>query len=567
MAKRLNTLLKPRPNWSIPAEEDLHAAVPAKLIKRVDESLSGLEHVEIGATYLNDAGTKIPAATFQHFNIDEGGRGRMPPISSETLAGVVYVRCQQYAANKRRKVTFSVVLSGSSARGRAFNETIQFQYDGTPSAEEVMETDTNSDDFDPRDDPSDNTTDNIEGTTGELAEVMPAIPNAALSALASPEMQSLAIFRVVQAAFAGANAEHRAFAQQLRTDRTESIREARALVTTVTDKMKEHTVSLVESMKEHTGSLMTLAADIARAANDRANAAEEKANARIENAERRVQELTRLDGAQAEALMGIARQGWQAFEDGMRMRSDAIGLQQEYDRAYLGMQLQAAQSGQRKSAAGGVMKTVLPFAATGLSAFLRSRGDEKSADMIDFFSGLIATGGAGMTGPTPTPGPEPAAHTTYQPPQGNGQRVEQPTVVPPIVAAVRQFFDSLRSDQRENLRRILPGPVWQLLEGAADTDIEAACYACLTQIQFFLSSDKPLQAKIMLALDPVQQQQLFAIIAAVTQGNAQGPAPADGAPGSNGASNGGSNGHASAHEPPSAPGRKMPPRPGATPPV
>lgn len=547
MAKRLNTLLKPRPLWSVPSEEDLNAAVPATFIRRVGDSHEGLEHVEISATYLNDAGTKVPGSAFQHFNIEEGGRGRTPAVNPEVLSRVIYLRCQQYAAVKRRMVTFSVTLSGSNSRNKPFSETIRFQYDGTPSTEEVMSNDEDAREPNMHDDsdlPS------ADAPAGEIAEVMPMIPNGALAALGSPEIQSLAIVRAVQSAFAGANAEHRALAQQVRSDRTESIREARALIMTVTDKMKEYM-----------GSLSEMALEQVREANTRANEAERRANERIEKAESRVQELTRLDGAQAESLMGIARQGWQAFEDGMRMRSDSIGMQQEYDRAYLGMQLQAAQSTQRKSAAGGVMKTILPFAATGLSAMLRAKGDEKSADMIDFFSQLIATGGQG--GPPGPPPPQPQA--TYQPPQGNGQRVEQPTIVPPIVAAVRQLFDSLRGEQRDNLRRILPGPVWQLLEGAADTDIEAACYACLTQIQFFLASDQAMQAKVMLALDPPQQQQLLAIIKAVVQGTgqaqaAQEPTPGNGAPGSNG--------HGQGPEAPQGPpSRKMPPRPGATPPT
>jgi hypothetical protein len=556
-AKKIASILKTRPFWAIPAEEDLSHSVPGSITHHIADFHGGLEKIEVEATYQNDAGTRVPSGVFQHFEIEDGGKGKTPPLTAEHLAQIVFARCFEYANKRRRMVTFIVWLFGSPPRGKGWRHKLQFRLDGTPAM------DNEDDGCDDADDLPDEPVAAVpittrpyralpESTEGEM-DLMPAplaMKNETMEAMSnSPVMQEMAMVRVVQEAFTGAlaeqragfsgsMAEHRALSQQVRIEQSHALRDMKSMFSGVLQAVSQQSAQMIE-----------FAMTQMNAANERADRIEKACSERINQAEQRVLELSRIEGAEREAMLEINRRGWLAFQEGMQMKSDSIGTQQEYDRAFLGMQLQALQSGNRKSAAGGALKSLLPFAATGISAFLRARGDEKSAQVIDQLSKAAAKANYGGA------------------PQGNGAPEEPVGAIAPIILCVRELFGSLRPDQVKQLKTIMPTTAWSLFEGAVKTDIEAACIACLSSLNGFLQSDPAASMQVFGALDETQQGQLMTIVQAIQGFTAQAAQVQTPAP-------------PAAPEPSSRPfrppfgtsaptngasPRKMPPRPGAPP--
>ena len=527
--KKASSVLKARPFWRIPSDEEVTHAVPGHMAGHLSDFHGGLEKIECEAIHLNDAGTKVPCGIFQHFEIVDGGRGRLPALGPEYLAQIIYARCSEFADKRKRMVNFIVWLYGSPARGKDWKHKLSFKIDGTPAIDAT------------EDDGYEEAT-HGEFDDGDLDASQPlppaAVPHLALpypdrdegeimttpSALEamsrSPVMQEMAMVKVVQTAFAASNAEHRALAQQVRMGLSHELRDMKS--------MFQGAVQAVQQM-------CTIAVEQSHAqvvaANERADRAERQCSERVERAELRIQEMNQVNGGFAEE---IARHGYTTFIDGLKMVRESVGREQEYDRAFLGLQLQNLQSDNRKTAASGVFSKLLPFGATALSSVLRARGDEKSANTIDALSKIVAKG-------TETASPVPE------------QPVEDEGPLPKIIVDVRALYDSLRPDQTKELQRLMPKAAWQLFEGAADTGIEAACFACLSAMTAFLQSDQAVSMQVLAALDVTQQQALMAIVQEV-QGLSAQPATAPAA-----ATTTPTNGV------PVSTSRKLPPRPGPRP--
>lgn len=548
--------LATRPSWSIPLDEDLAQSVPGKSVSHIENHHEGLQKIEVEAIYMNDAGAKVPQGTFQTFELPDSGRGRVPAINALTLAQIVWARCEEYAAKKRRKVVFIVMLFGSNAKSIGWKHRFQFTIDGTPDDMTDDESEQDSDDFEDDEEDGDGDEERREDNYGNdmNAGFVPARPlqigpspivapaevemmpngmmpggSTALEVARTPAGQESVLVASLQRAYSGANAEHRALVQQVRMERAADMRDMKAMFSEALDHTRRANQQILDFMET------------------RLTAAEARAN----QAETRIVDMSKLEGAQRESLMEVTQQGWIAFIEGMRMKAESVALQQEYDRAFLGLQLQNLQSGQRKSAAGGALKSLLPFAATGISAILRARGDEASAATIDSLSKTVMKATLAS-----------AQQDEYE----EDEESEGP--LPPIVVAVRQLHQSFSDDQKQKLRAEMPKAAWRLFEGAARADLEEACVACLSSMHQFLKSDASLQIRVFAALGPEQQQQLMAIVQAI-QG---GPMPAQAAPtpATPRGPSAPSNGHTAApfgvqgQPAPSSAPRRMPPRPGGT---
>lgn len=544
--------LKSRPPWAIPSEDDLAQAVTGASVKHIENHHDGLTKIELEARFMNDAGDKVTGPPFQTFEFDNAGQGRVPPLNALQIAQVVRVRCERYASKKERKVQFFVWLSGSSAKNRPFREKFSFTIDGTPEdLEDDDADDTDDDDDDENDDDAND--DEQRGSRralgpspyvghGEMELLHPSLPDGAAPLPVEIRMRDLEetmASRIYERAYGGVIMETRAFLTQMRDDHTASVRE-----------YKNQCNDQLEAMRAQAQMMMDFLMDRLRESDKRAA-----------DAEGRVIEQSRLEGSQRDSLMQITQQGWQAFLDGMTMKAEALQQQQEYDRAFLGLQLNQAQSSNRRSAAGGVVNKFLPFAAAGLSAVLRSRGDDASAKTIDSLAKMILGGDL----------EEVDAGDQVQ--DSGPQLDSDGEPLPPIIAAARSLRASLSDAQVAKLRKVLPSPAWKNLEGACATEIEAAAVACLTQMWMFLQSDQTLIPRVFGELDQQQQQALMHIVNAVRGGGAPPAQPRPAAPGPNGAASAGPFGNsrptapASAAAPPAAPPgpppRGIPRRPSA----
>jgi len=67
----------------------------------------------------------------------------------------------------------------------------------------------------------------------------------------------------------------------------------------------------------------------------------------------------------------------------------------------------------------------------------------------------------------------------------------------------------------KQLQTFMPTAAWQLFEGAAKTDIEAACISCLTSMNGFMQADPAGSMQVFGVLDQTQQSQLMTIINAI----------------------------------------------------
>lgn len=565
--------LRTQPAWSIPTDEELAQSLPGKAVKHFEDYHEGLVKIECEAVWMNDAGAKVPGSIFQSFEIDGGGRGRVPAFNPMTLARIVWLRCNHFAAKKKRKVNFVVQLIGSEADGKSWAHRVRFTLDGTPDdltdedqeEDKVEEEELGDEELDDSNRRLSDHARQLGGDTpggfvksrplplppgqhvgqGELEVMPPAMLNHSAASehgmngsaqtpvvLRTPGSESAMLVRALQGAYGGALAEHRALVEQIRLDRTADRNETKGFVRDILEENRRGTKQVVDAL-------------LARL---------DATEARAEKAEGRIIEMSKLESGEREFNMQVAQQGWVSFIEGMRMKAESVSVQQEYDRAFLGLQLQSAKSGKTTSAAGSALKNLLPFAATGLSAILRARGDENSAHTIDELSKMVTRATIGAA----------AAEGA----QAQGQAAQQQQAagsMPPIIAAIRNLYDSLRPDQSQQLKTLMPGPAWSLLEGAAKTDIEAACIACLTSMNGFMDSDPSISLRVIEALDEPQQQQLIAIVQAIRNAGPPKAAPVAATPRPNGTP---TRPPVFAHaKPGAAPPRRMPPRPGAAPPA
>ena len=533
------------PFWAIPGDEDLQHSLPGKILGVFEEFHGGLEKIQIEAVYMNDAGQRMQNGVFQHLAIEDGGQGRVPGVPPSTLAQIVYARCKQYAAKKGRKVHFPIWMFGSAAKGKPWRHQANLTIDGT--SDELANDEDTAVDAAYDDDTLYRDTGFRSDVMGDMARLAPSshvqpgemdvlTPSDATALARSPILQERAAVQTIQGAFQAVLAEQRALCTQVRIEQSHALRDMKSMFTGVLQSVQQQSTSQLTSMQTQMETICNFAVNQMKVANERADRIEKAANERVERAEGRIVEMSQLDGSYAESLKEIAKEGWVAFIDGMKMLRESVGREQEYDRAFLGLQLQNLQSDNRKSAAAGVFGKILPFGATALSAVLRARGDEKSANTIDALSKIVAKG-------TETAGPAAV-----------GSPAEEEGPLPKIIVDVRALYDSLRPDQIKELQRLMPKAAWQLFEGAADTGIEAACFACLSAMTAFLQSDQTVSMQVLANLDPPQQQALLAIVQEV-QGLSAAPAePAVPTPTptpTNGV--------------PVPTGRKLPPRPGPRP--
>jgi len=536
-----------QPRWAIPGDEDLQHTLPGKIISVFQDFHGGLEKIEIEAVYMNDAGQRMQNGVFQHLTIDEGGQGRVPAISPQTLAQIVYARCKQYATKKGRKVHFPVWLFGSPAKGKSWRHQCTLTIDGT--ADELADdedtavdaySNNDSDDAANRDTGFRTDVMSDMGRLASSSHVQPGelevlTPSDASALARSPVLQERAMVQTIQGAFQAVLAEQRALCTQVRIEQSHALRDMKSMFTGVLQSVQQQSASQLASMQTQMETICKFAVDQMKVANDRADRIEVRAAERIGIAEGRVIEMSQLDGSYAESLKEIAKEGWVAFIDGMKMMRENVGREQEYERAFLGLQLQNLQSDNRKTAAAGVFSKLLPFGGAALSGVLRARGDEKSANTIDALVKVVAKNTENAAG-TPTAVAE--------------EQDEGP--LPKIIGDVRGLYDSLRPDQIKELQRLMPKAAWQLFEGAADTGIEAACFACLSAMTAFLQSDQAVSMQVFGALDPPQQQALMSIVNDVQGIQSQPAAPQTPQPQ-----------QASPAAPPNgASARKLPPRPG-----
>jgi len=526
MTSGLNNIFDTQPMWVIPVSQDLGDTVKRRAVNAIEAHLAGLIRIQLDANFDDETGNPAKAGTFVTFTVKDGGVGKVPeldgvPVSGRIVAQMIHYRCETYATRRRKEVTFVVNLYGTHETRRDWRSKYQFTIDGAPA--EVDEEDDDDDDDEDDEDDDGNEDEDDDGNAREQRDqamsndtdptIRPRFidTNASLSQAPVPAPTTELMIPGIGGAMLALLQEQRNFTTQIRSEQQINNTELRSASERILSFMRDTAIASeeriavnYERMLVHSETTRAEMMEMMRESQAFSRAQVTEETLRAQSAEERLRERDRQMALQTDQLFNVASRGWEAFNDGMAMQRDAVGREQEFDRAILGSALQTSQSSNTRSAVGDAMNKILPFGAVAATVWAHKSGNTAAAAFLEQITKILM----------PIDAPHPGTQNGDSGPVQAEMFDEDP--VPRLCVSIRELRASMTNQQVDGLRALVPKAAWKSFEEACRTDIEAACFACIGLVQKFLMSDAAMLGKLQSMLDPAQLQRLLELMAYVS---------------------------------------------------
>lgn len=570
MGMRRPAPLATEPPYELPEPDVLASTVVhERLRERSDEFHEGLKSIWIDASWKNDAGASLKDTSFQKYVVKNGGPHIKPGMASEDIAKVLYLRCQLFAKQRKRKVQFKCWFYAVDDK-ETFKNSTQFSIDGTedPSEHDISKNEVNPNQpavdiqlpsinevGPPMSDPDE--TNGKQRATFELMPTAMMVPkDAAVPADIPPWLGALVQHSMNLAANAGKETTVQAIAllEQSRLQHGKEVHDvsviARDLIERVSTASSDQVNKCANAMvavlgqinENHRNELASanavrdqLVSVITMLSDEVASA-----NRRVAKAEVRTAELAAKVGAEDEAK-GVRKEAWAALEHGVHL------VQQAQDKMYeakvTALEAKVAQSTTPQEAKGGIVEKIYddikPFIALATSEVLDKRGNahasksaakiaERFAPQDEFEDEDEEEGGEEETEQEEVveakmpaalrrqvksvaeavvePAPNGATKPNVQPKQPDLSTLHG------RLAALRS---SLRPDQSDTLSKLMPQAAWIGFCNSAKATNEKVAVMQLLPLGAALKSDPELEAKVRAVLDLRQRALLERVIATV----------------------------------------------------
>ena len=256
---------------------------------------------------------------------------------------------------------------------------------------------------------------------------------------------------------------------------------------------------------------------------------------RMDVLETQIQKSTDLQVRLYDNFKELAREGWQAFHDAMKMKDEVVNDRIEWSR----WMVEDAERRQpppppvpaRKE--GGVADLIReasqsPVVMAAVSVVLRKTGNNDGADLLEKIAVNMSRQGSDDEDDEDEP-VDVAAHEQHAQPRPPTNGHAKTAELGPLGARIRRFRDTLDEPTIGKLRKAMPPAAWAAFERACSVTPERAVIAALAELGRALD-DKALQMQIVGALAPAQIQEIMSIIKAVKDQTApRQPPPRPGA--------------------------------------
>jgi hypothetical protein len=312
---------------------------------------------------------------------------------------------------------------------------------------------------------------------------------------------------LAQRAYEGSMQSNRLLVQEMRAEMSSMVRD-------------------IKAMAEHTNKATI---DVMRAMNDFHIREAEAGRERIATLETQLHNMTKLNGKAYENQQELARQGWQAFLDGMRLKSDAVDDRMEWAQWLQGhpvMQAQnqpAPQESGGGSGVAGMMAKGIPVVLAGLSMMYRHKGKDKEADflanMAQRFAGPVDEFEAEEEDDdfvdadvAPPPYPPPNGHG----PNGAKGTGPTPGMEPtPFADRCREFRVKIGEQKVAALRKMLPPDAWRGFQQACTARVDDVAIKGLLRMHAIVEADLNLMMQLAQHLSEDEVEEILTMVDAI----------------------------------------------------
>lgn len=539
--------IETQPHWELPPQRRIvQAKIKPRFLAHFTEHHTGLNSIALSGREQTRRGS-ISHGTFQKFRLDTEP-DQQPSLSAEYLARLVWLAAERLVRKTGNTVSFRFFLRGTTNR-QTFNDEGTFsikpqqilgpneeshpvpeedEEDEEEEEEEEEEEDDDEEESEEEEDPhawNEDTAalvpveERIEPATGIRHPVpMQLNPHFVVS------LQNNAI-SLAQRAYEGSMNANRGLVQEMRAEMSSMIGDLKGM----SEQNNRSHLNLIQEIKG-------LCVDLVKSSNER-----------IKLLEERLGENAKLSSKQYENLQELAKQGWVAFLDAMKMKSQVVDERIEWTRWAAEEVKRIQPPAAAPAPEGGGMSSLLreagdnPLLMGGLAMLMRKMGNNQGADFLeeiarntskrgraddeedeeeeedvydvpayDHSTGANGARPNGSNG-SPTPGRSPFVG------QPHGPSAAPPT---PFADRVRRFRARLDDDTYAGLRKALSKKARSAFDTAVQATDDEAAKAAIRRLKAELESDT-LQ---MLALgDRLTEDQVSEIMSVIEDVRDGGP--------------------------------------------
>lgn len=507
------------PHWGLPSARRLERAPVSKRVLRHCQNYHvGLHEVQIQAIPSTPDG-QVRAGTIQKLALPTSP-GQKPSVTPDELCRLLWLRGERYVRKYKTKTQFRIYLIGVDTQTDfrfEFRFTIKCDEilgddDGDPDdpskeEKEEEEEDEDGEDEDEEDEDEDEEEEEEEEEEKDLpTALIPVQQQVVPSGERHPvpmqlnsdfvvALQSGAI-RMASGAYSGAMKENRILVQEMRGEMSNMVKDIKGMAETL--------------LKSHI--------DFAREQNSRYETMLDRAATRAEKADQRIAELSKNSTQQFENLQELAKQGWKAFLDAMKMKSEVVDDRVEWSRWLVDEAKRikdeepAPTPTNGKSGASDMLQKAGPIALVTVSAILRNRGDTANADMLQNLANRMA-------GPLEDDDDDADEEEPYdvEAHEHGAQQPEPSDAAPeaeatPFADRVRAFRASLGEETVTAMRKSLPKPAWRAFESACTAKIDTVAIAGLQTLNRYIAKSEALQIQLSQYLNEDQFVEIMSVI-------------------------------------------------------
>lgn len=496
------------------------ARFQSRLLGSFEENFEGLEQLKMVIQRQETPDGRIGGGEIQRFDLKRGSSDLTPT----DLCRIVWLRGERYVRKSQYKTQFRVHFIGTDADG-TFNHQCRFtisvadlletshvdddegegddddEEDEDEESEDEEDEDEEGDDEEDEEEEEEDDDDDKENWSDESSGPAPLVPvgtqRVAVSGdthYAPQQLNPHYITHLVTSSQGSAlRLAERAFLKPMEENRR------------MLSDMRKDNSAVITDLKAMAEMLLRESNNMRRADREFFEKIIDTQTRRMEVLEGQLNEQNKLNHRQYENLQELAKQGWVAFLDAMRMKSEVVDeriewakfLADEAERTAVPAPIPEAPRGPSglTSIVQSAMKS--PSMVGGLAMIMRRRGSVQDAEFLEDLARRMASGGE-EDDDEDEEDDDDVVDASATPSNGSSHSSEPfvghaagPAQAPcPFADRIRAFRSSFSRSKLRAIRKAMPQVVWDALERACATQDDRVAVQCILQMDREFSKDQ-----------------------------------------------------------------------------
>ncbi len=528
-------LISTVPHWPLPSAKRMRLAkIGVKLCEHFESNYVGLREIKIFVQKVWTPDGPTHGDGIQRLELAP----RRKPPTFQDLCRITWLRAERFVRQQKAKTQFRVHFIGEED-GKPFNRQCRFTIETNEVLDDDLEAEDQGDgtDDDGKDGKAEGTDQEGDKPNEEEDEDDKAnwsndgaAPNALvpLEERIEPSGQRHVIPQTINPHFIThvqrdtLELAHRAYSGPMKENRL------------LVQEMRHDTAAFVRDLKSMAEMLLNQSMNMRRLDSERHDKQVTYMQTRMESLEKQQIESNKLNYRQYENLQELAKQGWVAFLDAMRMKSEVVDERIEWARFIKEEAEQAQPVGvavPQESGAGSLIREASksPLLIGGLSIILRKAGNEEGATLLEGLAkdaskrqGVDEDEDEDEDDETidvdATEHPNDTTPGNGQPPGQSGPFVGHPSAPPqhaaptPFADRVRAFRGALDKKSFDGMRQVLSKRAWNAFEKASRAMDDRVTIEAITTMDVELSKDKLALLQLMEHLTETQMEAIATIV-------------------------------------------------------